>query len=52
MLKNKIVLKKITKLAVKYFQNFILPTLKKRKPNLNEKYNEALIMKSLAIKKN
>jgi lysyl-tRNA synthetase class 1 len=38
-------LQKITKLAVKYFQNFILPTLKKRKPDLNEKrVIEALIM--------
>ena len=38
-------LQKITKLAIKYFQNFILPTLKRRKPNLKEKpVIEALII--------
>ena len=38
-------LQKITKLAIKYFQNFILPTLKRRKPNLKEKHViEALII--------
>ena len=44
MLKSKRVCKKF-KLAVKYFQNFILPTLKRRKPNLKEKHViEALII--------
>ena len=31
-------LKKITKLAIKYFQNFILPKLKKKIPNKKEKH--------------
>ena len=44
-------LKKIIKLAINYFQNFILPNLKKREPNQDERTAIINLIKDISSKK-